>query len=164
MLVTVDRSLEQRTDLAEVGVVHVVRYELPIPEQLSGFCVKRQDRIGVEIGAGPDLAVKIRRRIADGQVDDASLCIERQRRPEATAAMLQRFLALPSICAGFTGIGHQIELPNRLARLKLKGAYPVLRAEIGACRTDNDEVLINEWRHAEILASSRAGDGLAPQK
>ena len=89
MLVTVDRGLEQRTDLAEVGIVHVVRYELVIPEQLSSFCVERHERVGVEVGAGPDLAVKIRRRIADGQVDDAGLCIERQRRPQATAAMLQ---------------------------------------------------------------------------
>jgi len=84
MLVTADRGLEQRTDLAEVGIVHVVRYELAIPEQFSGFCIKRHKGVSVEIGAGPDLAVKIRRRIADGQVDDARLCIERQRRPEAT--------------------------------------------------------------------------------
>ena len=73
--------VEQRADLAEIGVVHVVGNELAIPEELARLGVERDERVGIEIGAGPDLAIEVGRGIADRQIDDARLGIERERRP-----------------------------------------------------------------------------------
>jgi hypothetical protein len=81
--------------LAEIGVVHVVGDALPVPEEFTGLGVERDDRVGIEIGAWPKLAIEVWRGIADRQIDDPSLDIERQRRPQAAAAMLERFRILP---------------------------------------------------------------------
>ena len=72
-LLAADGGLEQRAHLAEVGVVHVVGNELPVPEKLAGLGVERDDRVRVEIGARPDFAIEVRRGIADRQIDDAGL-------------------------------------------------------------------------------------------
>jgi hypothetical protein len=55
--------------------------------ELAGMHVERHRRVGVEIGAFARLAVEIRRRIADGQIEDAALGIQRERRPQAAAAV-----------------------------------------------------------------------------
>ena len=80
-LLAADGGLEQRAHLAQVGVVHVVGNELPVPEELSGLGVERDDRVGIEIGARPDLAIEVGRGITDRQIDDTRLGIERERRP-----------------------------------------------------------------------------------
>ena len=131
-LLAVDGGLEQRAHLAEVGVVHVVGNKLLVPEKLAGLGVERDDRVRVEIGTRPDFAIEVGRGIADRQIDDAGFGVERQRRPQAAAAMLERFRVLPSLGAGLAGIGNEIELPHLLAGLELEGSDPVLGAEIGA--------------------------------
>ena len=142
VLLAVDGRLEQRADLAQIGVVHVVGNELAVPQELAGLGVERDQRVRVEIGAWPKLAVEVRRGIADRQVDDAGLGVERERRPQAAAAMLERLCALPGVGAGLAGIGDEIELPHRLAGLELEGADPILGAEIGARRPGDDEVAV----------------------
>ena len=119
---------------------------------------------GVEIGARPDLAIEVRRGIADRQIDDAGFGVERERRPQAAAAMLERLRVLPRLGAGLAGIGNEIELPHRLAGLELEGTDPVLGAEIGARRPDDDEIAEDQRRHREILTARGARDRLAPQK
>src|ERR1700730_8611962 len=83
VLLAADGRLEQRTDLTEVGVVHVVGNELLEPEELAALGVEGNEGVRVKIGTGPNLAIKVWRRIADWQVNDASLCVERNRRPQA---------------------------------------------------------------------------------
>ena len=94
-LLAADGGLEQRAHLAQICVVHVVGNELPVPQELAGLGVERDDRVGIEVGARPKLAIEVRRGIADGQIDDAGFGVERQRRPQAAAAMLERFRILP---------------------------------------------------------------------
>src|SRR5262249_26178774 len=90
--------------------------------------------------------------------------IERQRSPQAATAMLQRLRALPRVGAWFAGIGDEIELPYRLASLELKGADPVLGAEIGTGGPGDDEVAVDQRWHREILPAGEARDRLAPEK
>jgi hypothetical protein len=84
----VDRGREQRADLAQIGVVHVMRDELAMPQEFAGLGVECDERIRVEIGARPEFAIEVRRGIAHRQIDDAGLRIERERRPQTAAAML----------------------------------------------------------------------------
>ena len=74
------------------------------------------------------------------------------------------FGVLPGLGAGLAGIGDEIEFPYRLAGLELEGADPVLGAEIGAGGPGDDQVVIDQRRHREILTAGRAGDRLAPQQ
>ena len=76
VLLTVDGGLKQRTDLAQIGVVHVMGNELAVPQELAGLGVECDQGIRVEIGAWSKLAVEVRRGIADWQVDDAGLGVE----------------------------------------------------------------------------------------
>ena len=109
---TADGGLEQRAHLAEVGVVHVVGNKLLVPEKLAGLDVERHERVGVEIGTRPDFAIEVGRGVADRQIDDAGLYVERKRCPQAATAMLQRLRVLPSLCAKLTRIRGKIELPT----------------------------------------------------
>ena len=45
VLLAVDGRLEQRADLAEIGVVHVVGNELAVPQELAGLGVERDQRV-----------------------------------------------------------------------------------------------------------------------
>src|SRR6516165_302107 len=78
--------------------------------------------------------------------------------------MLQGLRALPCVGAWLAGIGNEIEFPDLFTVIESKRANPVLRAEIGARRTGNDEVAVNQWRHREIFVAGGACNRLAPQK
>jgi hypothetical protein len=56
--------------------MHVVRTELPVPQQLASLEVERHHRVRIEVGAGPDVPVEIGRRIADRQIKPARLRVE----------------------------------------------------------------------------------------
>src|SRR4029453_14812913 len=144
--------------------MHIMRDELPVPEELAALGIERNKRVRMGVGARPDLAIEVGRRIADREIDDAGLGIERERRPQAAPAMLQRLRVLPRLGARLAGIGDEIELPYRLTRFELERADRILGAEIGARRTCDDEIAVNQRRHRKILAPGRASDGLAPLK
>ena len=59
----------QRPRLREIPVVRVVGNELPVPAQLPGPQVERDDGVGVEVLAGPQLRRQIGRRVGDRDVD-----------------------------------------------------------------------------------------------
>jgi hypothetical protein len=161
---SLDGGLEQRADLTEVGVMHVMRDELPVPEKLTRLGIECDERVRIEVGAGPEFPIEVWRGIADRQVQDTGFCIERQRRPQATAAMLQRLRVLPRFGAGLARIGNEIEFPNRFSSLEFECADPVLRTEICTRRTDDNEVAKDHRRHREILPPGKACDRLAPNQ
>ena len=61
----VDLRIDDRAGLREVPVVGVVRHELPRQDQLAGLHIEGRGGIGPLVGAGTQVAVEIRRRIAD---------------------------------------------------------------------------------------------------
>ena len=134
---------EERTHLAQVAVVGIARTELPVPEQLAGLDVERHRRVGVQIGARARVWVKVRRRITDGDVEDPLLGIERQRRPQAAAAVFARLRIRPGFRARLAGIRNEIEAPDLLAGRQLERADPVLRTPIRTGRAVDDQILIN---------------------
>src|SRR6478735_4378362 len=70
----------------------------------------------------------------------------------------------PALGPRLAGIGNKIEPPDRLPALQLKGPDPVLGSEVGPRRADQNEVLVDEWRRADVLARRRARDLAAPQQ
>src|SRR5439155_24059528 len=95
------RSREDRADLAQIRVVHVVRYELAIPEQLAAAHVERDRGVRIEVVPFARSAEEIGRWIANRQVEDALGRVERERRPQAAAAVCTRLRILPTIGPGF---------------------------------------------------------------
>src|SRR5258708_23068799 len=64
-----DLRAEQRADLAEIAVVHVVADELTIPLKLAAASIERDKGICVEIIARPHRAVETRSRTTHRHVE-----------------------------------------------------------------------------------------------
>src|SRR5690348_10545205 len=86
-----------------------------MPSQLASCDVKREDRVGVQIVAWTNVAVIVRRRIADAPVDQSKRGVERAcdpRRPSARAPCV----CAPRFGAGLTRRWYGLEAPAPLAR------------------------------------------------
>ena len=135
-----------------------------VPQKLARFDVERHRRIGVQIRAGAHVRIKVGRRIPDRHVEHPVLDVERQRRPQAAAAVLARGLVGPGLRSGLARVGNEIEAPDLLTGGKLEGADPVLRPPVRAGRAVDHQVLVDQRRHAQVLAGLRIGDLLAPEQ
>ena len=65
-----------------------MRRELVVPPELAGVRVERDDRIGVEVVAGPLRAVVVGADVADAPVGQVELRIVGARQPDRPAAVL----------------------------------------------------------------------------
>ena len=83
----------------------VVHDELVIPQEFAGSRIEGEDRIGIEIRTRPGRAIEIRRRISDRHVQNTGFGVERERRPEAAAAMLQGARSFQLLAPGWPGLG-----------------------------------------------------------
>src|SRR5262245_41721465 len=100
--------------------MHIVRNELPVPQELAALGFEGNERVRIEIGARSDLAIKVGRRIANREIDDTGFHIQRHWRPQATPSVLQRLGVLPGLGGGLAWIGNEIEFPDLLAIIELK--------------------------------------------
>ena len=62
----VGRRVEERHRVGDIPIVRVVRHELPVPPPLPGAHVEHDDRVRVEVVAGPQVRRQIGRRVGDG--------------------------------------------------------------------------------------------------
>ena len=86
-----DRGVEQRTHLAQIAIVASAGPNCRYQRSLPVLHIERDDGVGVQVRAGAHIGVEVRRGIADRNVEHALSSIERQRCPNAAAAVLARF-------------------------------------------------------------------------
>ena len=97
-------GIDQRRRLLRVVVPDIVRRELKVPLQLSGFRIQRDDRIRIEVVAAAIVANQIGRRIAGRPVQRVELRIVGAGQPRGRARMLDA-LSLPGLGLRLAGRG-----------------------------------------------------------
>src|SRR6185312_8004 len=103
---------------AEVLLPDVVVDDLIVPARLAGLDLERDDAVGVEIVAAPELTTPLRDGVADAEIDQPQRRIDRAVDPDAATALLVDVVALgPAFVAGFARARDGIELPQLLAGL-----------------------------------------------
>ena len=93
----------------------VVGNELPEPLQLPGSGVEHDHRGGIQILANPYTAKEIWRGIADGDVKQAFLCVQRRGYPNPAATAGRLIRAASGVESGLTFTGDCIKSPYGLA-------------------------------------------------
>ena len=111
--------VDEHRHLHRVVVVAVVGRELVVPLQLAGVGVERDDRVGIEVVAGPLIGIPVGPRIADAPVGQVQRRIVRTGDPDRAAAVLPR-VALPGFVPGSPGAGNRVEPPELLAGLRAR--------------------------------------------
>src|SRR5206468_10711950 len=122
----------------------------------------RDDRIGVEIVAGPLIRVPIRTGIANAPIGQIEGGIVRACDPDRSAAMLpglgiaERFgglrTRLPGFEPGLTRSRNRIEAPDLAASSRVIRSHEPANAELAAADADNHLVLDRERRERERIA------------
>src|SRR5262249_56408707 len=95
-----DRRVEEDRDLVRVPVVHVVRRELEVPRDPAVYGIQREQRTGVEVVAGADVAVPVGTWIAGAPVDEIERGVVGTGQPRRAAAVLPAVPA-PAVEARF---------------------------------------------------------------
>src|SRR6202041_3956686 len=91
--------------------------------------------------------------------------IEGHRRPEVAAAVFAGCgIRPPRVGTGLTILGHDVETPHLFAVPDSKSSHPPLSGCLGACRSDVDQIAMNQGRQADEIAFLRSSGlfGAAP--
>ena len=115
---------------------------LKVPAILSRLELDRQHRRRVQVVAGADGAVVIRRGVAGREVHEAELEIDGRRLPDSRAAVLPHVAVLrPRLVTGLAGTGNRVEGPQQTPVLRVVRLDAAARAPIAACKTHDDPAI-----------------------
>ena len=123
-----------------VVVPHVVGRELEVPKALAGVGIYRQQAVGVEVVAGAQIAVPVRRGVAGGPIEHVGFGIVGAAGPSRSAARLPR-IASPRLHARFAFHGHGVVAPAQFAGGHVVGVEEAAHAELAAGNADHGHVL-----------------------
>ncbi len=151
-----DFGVEEEDRALGVVVPEVVRLLLVVPEQFAGVRVEGQQRVGVEVLAGPFGADDHRRRVAGADVEDPAFRVDRRRHVDRAAAAALRHPARPRL-------GHGVELPELFAGLLVVGGDEAADAVLGAGVADVDLAVVGGRGHRLVGPGRGVGDGRGPQ-
>ena len=145
--------VEQDRLVAGVVVPDVVMHLLVVPLQRAGAQREREDRIGEQVRADPLRAVA--ERIADGDVDQPELGIDRRRLPDAAAVALAadpgRAGDVPALIPSVLRNG--VEVPEHLAGLRVDRQHVTAgNVALAARAADVDHAVVNLRRGREPVA------------
>ena len=141
-----DREIGEHRHLVRVPVVRVVRRVLEVPLQRAGVRIERDERIGVEVGAGPALAVPVGVRVAGAPVKKVQRGIVGAGEPRRRAAALPD-VALPGVAARLARRRNRVEAPEALAGLRIVGVDEAAVRELAAGDAD-DHLVVDDERRA----------------
>src|SRR5215813_5724025 len=105
-----NRRIEQDRNLRGVPIMRVVRSKLEMPFQLSGVHIQGEQRAGIQIITGANVAVVIRSGIARAPVDQVQFRIIGTGDPGRGSAVLPR-IASPGLRARFARRRNRPEAP-----------------------------------------------------
>ena len=151
-----------------------MRRELVVPLQPAGVGVERDDRIGVEVVAGPLLGFQSGPGLPTPQYVRLSVGIVRAGHPDRAAAVLPRLgsqyvvgvrrARLPGLMPGFARPGNRVEAPDLLSRARVVGGDEAANAVLAAADADDDLVLDDERRQRHRVAGLAVGHLGLPQR
>ena len=149
--------VEQDRLAAVVVVPHIVVDQLVVPAQLAVLDVEGEDRVGEQVHAVPLGAVA--ERVADGDVEQAELRIERRGLPDAAAvadaADPGRARDVPALVV--LVLRDRVEVPDHLAGRRIHGQHVAARNQaLAAGRPHVDHAVVDLRRGGEPVAH---GDG-----
>ena len=114
-----------------VEVVHLVREELEVPDDLAGLRPDREDRRGVEVVARPHGGIP-RPGVAGAPVGEIELGIVGAGDPGRAAAAQVRVAGRPRVVPLLAGAGNRVGAPQELAGLGIAAVDEAAHAELGA--------------------------------
>ena len=124
---TVDRDVGEHRRRRQVVVPDAVMQRLEVPHAFAGRRVERDDRLGVQVVAGPRAAVVVAGRLLGGQVDVTELLVGAEQRPNTAVAGVRPRVLEPGLVAGLAGPRHDVKRPQLLARAHVVAAHVVGR-------------------------------------
>src|SRR4029077_12977352 len=149
------------------------RRELIVPLQFSRVRVERDDRIGVEVVAGPLLAVVIRADVADAPVRQIQLRSGGAGQPNRSAAVFPRVgiakafalrrTALPRVRSLFAWRRNRVEAPRLFSCRHVIRGNESADAVLAAADADDHLVLDDERRVRDRVPRLRARDLALPE-
>ena len=164
-----------------VEIPDVVRDILEMTDVLPGVEVKGNERIRVEIVSGPHGAIKVRRRIADHEIDAIGLEIDRGILPDASAQGLERIAGLGELCLlgrdvamhvaprgvllgpdAHGIIRDRVERPDELSGLGVEGLQEAPDPVFAAVRAEQDLSVHRGRRHGLAVSELRIRDVRLP--
>ena len=153
----------QHGDLGRVVIHRVVRRELVIPFQLAGVGVERDHAIAIEVVAEADVAIGVRRRIADAPEGEVGVGVVSADVPDGRAAGLPR-IARPGFMARLARPGDGVEAPGFLAGLRVECRDVAADGAVAARRADDHFVLDDQRRVRDgVAVGRRVADGGVPE-
>ena len=114
-----------------VEVPDIVRDVLVVPLVLAGVEIDRDERIGIEIVAGANRAIQVRRRIADHEVHRMRLPVDGRRHPHAAA---ERAIEVAALRRKLLLLGRDVALHVAADRVVL-GPHAFAGRSRESCRT-----------------------------
>ncbi len=133
-----------------VVVPDVVMHLLKVPAILAGGELDGEHRRRIQVVAGAEGAVVVRRGIAGREIDETELEIDGRRLPDRSAAVLPGVVVLrPRIVTRLAGARNRVERPDEAAVLRVVRLEAAARAAIAASKADDDHACL-ERRGADV--------------
>ena len=170
-------GIDQHRRADGIEIPNVMRDVLVVASVLAGFQVERDEAVGVQVVAGTNAAVEIRRWVADDEEDAVQLQVDGWVLPDAAAESFGRvaelgvggFLSVDiamHIAAGGVVlrpharriVGDGVELPELLAGLGIEGFDEAADTVFAAVRADEHFAVDDGWRHRFRVAFFRIAD------
>ena len=123
----VDRDLAEGRRADRVPFPDVVAHRLKVPDPLARSGVERDERVGVQVVAGPVAAVVRGGRRRDLDVDVAELLVGRQAAPRPEVARVLPRAVAPGLVARLARPRHDVERPQPAARADVVAAHILRR-------------------------------------
>src|ERR1700730_10917798 len=157
--------LEDWIYVYDVVVVDVMRDELVVPRHASRFSVQCDDGVRVQVRTRPCIIVKIRSRVAAGNVQQVLFGVIGQWSPQRAARVFARVrIRSPGIRARLTVSGNDVELPYLFSIAQFEGADPPAGGPFGSATSDVDQVSVHQRRHTNKVAIFWIRDLFCPQE
>ena len=150
-------GVHQHRDLVGVPVVDVVRGVLEVPAHFAGVHVECDQRVGIEVVAGPGIAVPVRGRIPGRPVEEAEFGVIGAGQPGSPSSRLPT-VAAPGVVARFPFGGDGPPTPDPFAGLRVVGVEESADAGLAAADPHDDLAVHRERRRRHRVADRVVGD------
>ena len=129
---------------------------LEVPAVGTGLYVQREDGHGEEIVALARGAVKVRRGVAGGEIDQSQLRIHRRRLPDRCATVLPGIpVGRPGVMAEFARSGDRVEGPLEFAVGGIVGLDAPAHAHVAATESGDHHAVVVQRRADDAVALER---------
>src|SRR5579859_112590 len=137
--------------MRRVPIVRIVRRELKIPAQLAGVGVESDERAGVKIVAGANVAIPVGAGIPDAPVHKLEFRIVRAGDPSRAAAGSPG-IARPAFVTSLAGAGNGPEAPGLRAGFRVVGVNESANAGFAAADADDNFSVNSQRGHGHAVA------------